>query len=47
MPQLILRRAAVSARTGVPRSTVSKRIADGEFPKQIRLGPRSVGWLEG
>ena len=42
----ILRRPAVSARTGLARSTVYKLIAEGRFPTPIRLGPRSVGWLE-
>lgn len=42
----ILRRPAVAARTGLARSTMYKFIADGQFPKQIRLGPRCVGWLD-
>ncbi len=36
----------VMGRTGLGRSTVYKKIADGEFPKQVRLGPRAVGWLD-
>lgn len=32
--------------TGLGRSTVYKYMAAGIFPKQIRLGPRCVGWLE-
>ena len=42
----ILRRPQVQQRTGLSRSTLYQYIKDGEFPKSITLGPRSVGWLE-
>lgn len=42
----ILRRKQVEARTGLKRSTIYAKIASGEFPAQIRLGARSVGWIE-
>jgi prophage regulatory protein len=45
-PQVILRRAQVQARTGISRSGIYQKMADGEFPKSISLGPRAVGWLE-
>ncbi|HOO50573.1 MAG TPA: AlpA family transcriptional regulator [Alphaproteobacteria bacterium] len=32
-------------RTGLSRSTLYLRIANGEFPKPMSLGGRSVGWL--
>jgi prophage regulatory protein len=32
--------------TTLSRATVYRLIAKGEFPKQIKLGPRSSGWLE-
>jgi prophage regulatory protein len=41
----LLRRRQVESRTGLKRSTIYQRLAEGTFPKQIRLGPRSVGWL--
>lgn len=41
----LLRRRQVEALTGLKRSTIYQRLAEGTFPKQIRLGPRSVGWL--
>lgn len=41
----ILRRRQVETRTGLARSTIYERMAHGEFPRPIRLGPRSVGWL--
>ena len=40
----ILRLPAVKARTGLSRSTIYKRISEGQFPKQISLGGRAVGW---
>ena len=42
----ILRRKQVELRTGSPRSTLYRWIAAGAFPRQVRLGSRSVGWLE-
>jgi prophage regulatory protein len=42
----ILRRRKVEGRTGKSRSSIYKGIQDGTFPAPIRLGPRSVGWLE-
>ena len=42
----ILRRPQVQRRTGLSRSTLYQYMKDGEFPKAIALGPRSVGWLE-
>lgn len=42
----LLRLNAVKARTGLSRSTIYLRILRGEFPKQISLGARAVGWLE-
>ena len=41
-----LRRRTVEAKTGLSRSSIYARIADGTFPKPIRIGPRSVAWLE-
>jgi prophage regulatory protein len=41
----LLRRRQVEALTGLKRSTIYQRLAEGTFPKQIHLGPRSVGWL--
>ncbi len=43
----ILRLPSVKARTGLSRSTIYLRIADGTFPKQLNLGARAIGWLEG
>jgi len=31
--------------TGLGRSSIYKRIAEGEFPKPVPLGGRAVGWV--
>lgn len=40
----ILRLPAVQQRTGLSRSTIYARIALGDFPAPVSLGPRAVGW---
>jgi len=40
----IIRISEVMYRTGLQRSTLYARMASGHFPKNISLGPRSVGW---
>lgn len=42
----VLRIFEVSDRTGLPRSSIYAKIQTGDFPRPIKLGPRSVGWLE-
>jgi prophage regulatory protein len=43
----ILRRKQVESRTGLSRSTIYSRIAEGTFPRPIDLGGgRAVGWIE-
>ena len=32
--------------TGLSTSEIYRRIAAGTFPKQIKLGPKSVVWIE-
>jgi prophage regulatory protein len=46
MANVMLRLRAVMARTGLSRSSIYLRISVGSFPRQVRLGERSVGWLE-
>jgi prophage regulatory protein len=43
---MILRRKQVEQRTGLSRSTIYLRVAQGNFPKAVSLGARAVGWLE-
>lgn len=46
MVTTILRLPAVKARTGLARSTIYLRVAQGTFPKPVSLGMRAVGWVE-
>lgn len=41
----ILRRKQVETRTGLSRSTIYLRVADGSFPAPVKLGERAVGWV--
>ena len=43
---VILRLKRVTETTGLAKSTIYKKITLNEFPKQISLGAKSVGWLE-
>lgn len=45
-PQKIIRLHDVKDRTGLSRSTIYQFMAQGNFPKQVSLGERSVGWVE-
>ena len=42
----LLRLPQVIQSTGLSKSTIYSRIAEGTFPKQIPLGPRLVVWVE-
>ena len=42
----VLRLPDVKSQTGLSRSAIYQRIAEDNFPKQINLGGRAVGWLE-
>ncbi len=46
MYKKILRLPTVLDRTGLSRTTIYQRQADGQFPKSVSLGARSVGWIE-
>ena len=32
--------------TGLPQSSIYEAVAKGEFPRQVRLGPQRVAWVE-
>ena len=36
----------VRIRTGKSRSAIYEGVNNGTFPKQVKIGPRSVGWIE-
>jgi len=44
MTHTILRLPAILTSTGLSRSTIYLRIAQGVFTKPVSLGGRSVGW---
>lgn len=46
MQDKIYRRPDVEALVGLSRSTIYAMIADGTFPKPIKLGKRAVGWRQ-
>jgi prophage regulatory protein len=46
LSQKLLRLTQVKQTTGLSKSTIYARIAEGTFPKQIPLGPRLVVWVE-
>jgi prophage regulatory protein len=46
MVTAILRLPTVKARTGLSRSTIYLRVAEGSFPAPVSLGGRAVGWIE-
>lgn len=42
----ICRRPDVENMVGLSRSTIYAMIAEGRFPKPVKLGKRAVGWRE-
>lgn len=44
MTHSILRLPDIKASTGLSRSSIYLRIAQGLFPKPVSLGGRAVGW---
>lgn len=41
----ILRLPQVRAITGLSKSSIYAMIASGDFPSQVKLGARAVGWI--
>jgi prophage regulatory protein len=46
MVQKMYRRRLVEEITGKKRSQLYKEVQEGAFPKPVKIGPRSVAWLE-
>ena len=42
----ILRRQLVESQTGLSRSKIYDLITRDEFPRPIKIGARTVGWVE-
>ena len=45
-PDRIVRLKTVLARTGLSRSTIYRKIAEGTFPAQIKISTNGTGWHE-
>ncbi|MCO6387097.1 AlpA family transcriptional regulator [Aliihoeflea sp. 40Bstr573] len=45
-PDRIIRLNTVLSRTGLSRSTIYRKIAEGTFPTQIRISVNGAGWHE-
>ncbi len=45
-PDRIIRLPTVLARTGLSRSTLYRKIAEGTFPAQLRISVHGAGWRE-
>ncbi len=45
-PDRIIRFNTVRARTGLSRSTIYRKIADGTFPAQLKISANGAGWRE-
>lgn len=42
----IIRLPTVLARTGLSRSTIYRKIAEGTFPAQVKISIHGAGWYE-
>ena len=42
----ILKRKAVTEKTGLERSAIYLQMQLDTFPKQVKMGPNAVGWIE-
>ena len=45
-PDRIVRMKTVLARTGLPRSTIYRKIAEGTFPPRLKISVNGAGWRE-
>jgi prophage regulatory protein len=45
-PDRIIRLKTVLGRTGLSRSTIYRKIAEGTFPAQLKISTNGTGWHE-
>ncbi len=45
-PERIIRLKTVLDRTGLSRSTLYRKIAEGTFPQQVKISVHGAGWHE-
>jgi prophage regulatory protein len=41
-----IRRKIVEQKTGLGRAQIYEKMAEGTFPKLVRIGGRAVAWIE-
>ena len=46
MGDRLLRRREVEELSGIRRSTIYRKMKDGDFPRPVRVGPSAVRWRE-
>lgn len=46
MSQTLIKLPAVMAKTSLSKPCIYAKAKDGTFPKQIKVGKRSVAWVE-
>lgn len=44
--QTLIKLPAVKERTCLSTSEIYRRIDAGDFPKQVKIGPKAVAWVE-
>jgi prophage regulatory protein len=42
----VLRRRATEVKCGLSKTVLYDKLKKASFPKPVKLGPKSVGWLE-
>jgi prophage regulatory protein len=45
-PSKLIRQPAVEDKTGWPNNTLRTRYKNGDFPRPISIGERSIAWVE-
>jgi len=45
-PDRIIRMETVQARTGLSKSTIYRKMAEGTFPAQLKISTNGTGWHE-
>lgn len=45
-PARVIRLRELEALTGRKRSSIYEDVAQGRLPRQVKIGPRAVGWLK-
>ena len=43
-PVTLLRKPAVLARTGIPKSSWDRGVRQGRYPKPVKIGVRAIAW---